>query len=340
MQDQTLIQGHLFGDDRPFAQCHASTLAQLPGGRFVAAWFGGTHEKNPDTAIWSSDLAGDCWSAPRRIMKVTDTAHWNPVLFAAPAAGGRAALHLWFKTGATIDAWRTWHAVSRDEGATWSEAEPVRPEMRLPLGPVKNKPILLSDGSWLAGLSDEVAGPEPETWNWLAYTARSTDEGTTWRELAPVPYTSAPIKGGGSGLIQPTLWESGPGRVHMLLRSTCGFVCRSDSADYGRTWSEAKATAMPNNNSGLDVARLADGTLVLACNPVSKNWGARTPLTLFLSRDNGVTWPGRLDLETAPGEYSYPSIIPASGGVAVSYTWKRERIAFWQGAVEGFRLGS
>ena len=266
-------------------------------------------------------------------MKVNETAHWNPVLFASPAVGGRARLHLWFKTGETIPAWRTWHAFSGDEGATWSKAEPVQQDEQLPLGPVKNKPILLSDGSWLAGLSDEPPGAEPDTWDWRAYTARSADGGKTWRDVAPVPYVCAPIKGSGSGIIQPTLWESAPGRVHMLLRSTCGFICRSDSTDSGRTWSEARPTAMPNNNSGIDVARLADGSLVLACNPNSKNWGARTPLTVFLSSDNGATWPERLDLETEPGEYSYPAIIPAAGGVAVSYTWKRQRIAFWHGSI-------
>lgn len=341
MKKQSEIREFLFTDDRPFAQCHASTVAQLPGGRFAAAWFGGTRENHPDTAIWFATRVQDRWSAPRRIMKVTETAHWNPVLFAVPGADGRVSLHLWFKTGATIPAWKTWHAVSGDEGSSWGKAEPVQPEERLPLGPVKNKPILLSDGSWLAGLSDEPAGATPGTWNWLAYTARSLDGGATWRDVAPVPHTCAPIKGGGSGIIQPAVWESAPGRVHMLLRSTCGFVCRSDSADYGRSWSEAEPTGFPNNNSGLDVARLPDGTLVMACNPVSKNWGARTPLSLFLSRDNGATWPDRLDLETEPGEYSYPAVIPAAGGgVAVTYTWKRERIAFWHGSVERIGVGN
>ena len=60
----------------------------------------------------------------------------------------------------------------------------------------------------------------------------------------------------------------------------------------------------------------------------------RTPLSLLLSTDNGQTWPRRLDLETADGEYSYPAIIPTQVGMAITYTWKRERIAFWHGSVE------
>ena len=38
------IREYLFADDRPFAQCHASTLVQLKNGAFLAAWFGGTRE--------------------------------------------------------------------------------------------------------------------------------------------------------------------------------------------------------------------------------------------------------------------------------------------------------
>ena len=95
-----------------------------------------------------------------------------------------------------------------------------------------------------------------------------------------------------------------------------------------------RPTALPNNNSGLDLARLPDGTLALACNPVSQDWGRRTPLSLMLSLDNGETWPRRLDLETGEGEFSYPSVVPTAVGMAVTYTWKRERIAFWHGSVE------
>jgi hypothetical protein len=41
-----------------------------------------------------------------------------------------------------------------------------------------------------------------------------------------------------------------------------------------------------------------------------------------------------LDIESGPGEHSYPAMVATSRGVAVVYTWKRERIAFWHGSVE------
>jgi predicted neuraminidase len=47
----------------PFAQSHASTLAETRTG-LVAAWFGGPHEKSPDTGIWLARRDAHGWSAP------------------------------------------------------------------------------------------------------------------------------------------------------------------------------------------------------------------------------------------------------------------------------------
>jgi predicted neuraminidase len=121
----------------------------------------------------------------------------------------------------------------------------------------------------------------------------------------------------------------------MLARSSCGFLCRSDSDDFGQTWSPLKPTALPNNNSGVDLAQTPDGTLLMAYNPVSKDWGPRTPLTLAMSNDDGEGWRDVATLEDAPGEYSYPAVIAFPGGFAGTYTWKRDSIAFWLGRLEG-----
>jgi predicted neuraminidase len=87
---------------------------------------------------------------------------------------------------------------------------------------------------------------------------------------------------------------------------------------------------MPNNNSGIDVLGLEDGRVLLVYNPIGENWGARTPLNLAISNDNGATWEDRVSLETAEGEYSYPGIVRTETGVAITYTWKRQRVRCWQ----------
>jgi predicted neuraminidase len=108
-------------------------------------------------------------------------------------------------------------------------------------------------------------------------------------------------------------------------------VGRVDSADGGRTWSPVQKTDLPNNNSGLDVVKLESGKLVLIYNPVSKNWGSRSPLNLALSSDNGKTWTDFAALEDERDmEFSYPAVVLTKTGIAVSYTWKRDRVRVWQ----------
>lgn len=318
---ETIERGFIFAE-APFAECHASTLARTPQGG-AAAWFGGTHEKHPDVGIWLSRRDGSGpWSAPERVAKIDETAHWNPVLFCDPSG----TLHLWFKTGATIPHWKTFTQTSTDGGRTWSEARELVPgDGTGGRGPVKNKPILLSDGTLLAGASSEQG-------TWEAFFDRSEDGGKTW---ARTPNLDRAALGEKHGCIQPTLWESAPGTVHALVRSSCGFLPRTDSTDGGRTWSPLYDSGLPNNNSGVDLARLPDGTLALIYNPISDDWGARSPLRVSLSHDNGKTWPDSLDLEVEPGgEFSYPAIVlVGENELAVSYTWKRRRISYWRGRV-------
>lgn len=319
LRHDAFVHEYVFEDERPFASCHASTLVQLTNGRFLAAWFGGEGEGSKDTAIWGSERRERVWSPPRVLAKVSDEPHWNPVLASAPDG----SLRLYFKTGSDPRSWRSWLMVSQDEGATWDEAVALGDDFQPPYGPVKNKPLVLSDGTWLAPNS-------VETGNWDALVDRSTDGGRTWHHGDPVPLDHKSFPG--EGVIQPALWESSPGRVHMLLRGTSGFVCRSDSEDGGLSWSPVVQTDLPHPNSGLDLARLEDGTLALVYNHSTSS--LRSPLTIALSNDNGLTWPRRLDIESGAGEFSYPSIIPTRVGMAIIYTWKRERIAFWHGSIE------
>ena len=318
ISQENIARDFIFGDDRPFNECHASTLVRLDDGNFLVAWFGGTKEKNPDVGIWLSKGKPGQWPAPKQVAKIRNDAHWNPVLF----EDGKGTIYLYFKVGKEIPTWETWVITSKDGGATWSEPVELVKDDRGGRGPVRNKPISLSNGVWLAGASHEE-GP------WNVFIDRSEDNGKTWQAT---PYlTLDRSQFNGRGVIQPTLWESSPGNVHILVRSTNGKIYRSDSKDSGKTWCDLYATDMPNNNSGVDLVKLADGTLVLAYNPVSGNWASRASLNLAFSYDNGLTWPKQVVLENdanEKAEYSYPAIITYDNRVALTYTWKRQRIVF------------
>ena len=60
-------------EDKPTPQCHASTLAELPDGTLVAAWFGGSHEKNRDVGIWFSRREKTGWSKPVELVEAAFT---------------------------------------------------------------------------------------------------------------------------------------------------------------------------------------------------------------------------------------------------------------------------
>ena len=313
----------VFEEDRPFKECHASTVVEAEDGSLVCAWFGGTAEGDPDVGIWISRFVQGKWAPVQVAAKVNQTAHWNPVLFRDRETKDpdRKGVFLFFKVGPDTPAWQTYWMRSQNNGVTWSQPVELVPGDAGGRGPVKNKPIVLADAAWLAPASTEHKG-------WKPFADRSEDGGKSWRRSEDFVIDRKATRC--NGAIQPTFWESAPGTVHALLRTASGCILRTDSHDSGKTWDPVYRTDLPNNNSGIDALRLEDGRILLVYNPVGRNWGKRTPLTLAVSKDNGKRWKNLVHLETAPGEYSYPTVVRTTRGVAVSYTWKRERVRCWQ----------
>ena len=324
MKYQVIRHEHIFQPEKWFLQCHASTLCILPDGALCAAWFGGDHEKAPNVGIWFSKCPrGGAWSDPVKVADRENIPCWNPVLFAADDR-----LLLFYKVGKEIPTWQTMVKESFDGGETWSTEKEAVPGDIGGRGPVKNKCITLADGAVLAPASTELNG-------WNSFADRSEDGCRTWTrsENIIIDRTENPQ----AGIIQPTLWQDETGAVHMLLRSNTGDIYRSDSKDGGHTWSAAVPTGLPNNNCGIDVVRMESGRLVLVYNPVRGNWAARTPIAFIVSDDNGETWsePQLLDHQPCDenavhAEFSYPAIVSDGNDVFITYTWKRQTVAFWQ----------
>ena len=125
--------------------------------------------------------------------------------------------------------------------------------------------------------------------------------------------------------------------------AACKFLCRSRnttlneswSTDGGKTWSEMKASGLPNNNSGTDAVTLKDGRQLLVYNHLlpDSSWkngkGPRTPLNVAISKD-GKKWYAAAILEDSPiSQYSYPSVIQSADGmVHIVYTWRRQRVKY------------
>ena len=131
-----VVKSEFIYETAPFPSCHASTLAETKSG-LIAAWFGGTAERNPDVCIYISRNENGKWTAPVSVADGVGFATnrlptWNPVLF-QPKNG---PLLLFYKVGPSPATWWGMMMTSDDDGTTWSKPT------RLPngiLGPIKKQ---------------------------------------------------------------------------------------------------------------------------------------------------------------------------------------------------------
>lgn len=313
---------------RQTPECHASTIAETPTG-LVAAWFGGTHENNPDVGIWVSRMESGKWTRPTEVANGVQSMNlryptWNPVLFQLRSG----PLLLFYKVGPNPREWWGMLTTSGDDGKTWSWPEKLGEHFAVGhlLGPVKNKPIQLADGSILCPTSTEV-DVENGSDNWKVHFEVSRDLGKTWQVIGPIH------DGSSFDAIQPSILSYLNGDMQILARTQQQVVAQSWSRDGGRSWSRMEATSLPNPNAGTDAVTLRDGRQLLVYNHSVRTGNrdsgtyknGRQILNVALSED-GHEWKTVYTLENEgnPAGYSYPAVIQTSDGrIHITYTWRR-----------------
>ena len=324
--------------NKPTKECHASTIVETPTG-LVAAWFGGTREKDPDVGIWLSRMEGAQWSEPTEVVNGVQSmnlryACWNPVLF-QPDEG---PLMLFYKVGPNPRDWWGMLTTSEDGGLSWSWPTKLGEDFAVGhlLGPVKNKPIQLEDGAILCPSSSEV-DVEGGNGFWRVHFELTRDFGKTWDVIGPIN------DGIEFDAIQPSILTYANGDMQVLCRTQQAVVSQSWSGDGGRSWGAMTGTELPNPSAGTDAITLKDGRQLLVYNHSSRNElngtiGTRALLNVAISND-GEHWKPVVTLEKltekAPlgtdrrhwGEFSYPAVIQANDGrVHISYTYNREGV--------------
>lgn len=307
-KDSALLKSEFIMDSNPVPSCHATTIVELPTGGLVSAWFAGTAEGKPDVCIWtarSSDGSG--WTAPVKVAEGTPHPCWNPVLF-QPKEG---PLMLFYKIGPSPSTWWGMLMTSVDGGQTWSQPQKLPSRI---LGPIKNKPVQLADGTIVCPTSTET-NAKPSAWR--VHFEITRDLGKTWTSVAPAAEPSVDA-------IQPSILFLGGDKLLSIGRSKHKKIFQVTSEDGGKSWGSMSLTSLPNPNSGTDAVTLADGRHLLIYNHTERG---RSPLNLALSKD-GLTWEAALVLENEPQrEFSYPAIIQTKDGlVHVTYTWKRQLV--------------
>ena len=296
----------------PFAQCHASTIVEVATGKLMVAAFGGTGEGKEDVCIWLSETENGKWSNPVKIADgiINDTLRypcWNPVLFKTR----EGKLFLFFKVGPSPRLWWGMVRTSDDDGKTWTSPE------RLPdgiLGPIKNKPVQLTDGTIISPSSIETKE------SWGIHIEKSEDSGKTW-QLIPIDPKSD------FNVIQPAILIHSDNRLQILCRSKSNAIVQAFSEDNGNNWGKITKTELPNPNSGIDAVTLKNGWHLLVYNPTVQGHEDRAKLNVAIS-DDGAKWTDAFILESEEeGEFSYPAVIRTNDGrVHITYTYNRVNI--------------
>ena len=299
-----------------FASCHAATLVECPGNKILAAWFAGSVESAPDVSICLAACNNGIWDQPQIVADgiVNDSlryACWNPVLFRTK----RGLLFLFYKVGKTPREWWGMMKHSDDNGVTWSAAQKLPDGI---LGPVKNKPLQLKNGSLLYPSSTESMDEKL----WQIHMEKSDSKAKHWQNI--------PLACGSFGVIQPAILSYKNNKLQLLCRSRQNFIIQSWSADGGKTWGPLTKTSLANPNAGIDAVTLRNGLQLLVYNPLDagSEWvKGRNKLSVAVS-SNGIDWKDVITLEYTPaGEYSYPAVIQTRDGlVHILYTYNRKNI--------------
>ena len=237
--------------------------------------------------------------------------NWNPVLYKTTPT----ELVLFYKTGPSPREWWGMYKVSLDNGHTWG------PPQRLPegiLGPIKNKPVTLANGTLLSPSSTETRTTEGLSWK--VHIEKSIDGGKHWVKIPIDPETPYDV-------IQPSILVHSQDSLQILCRSRNDAIMQSFSYDGGNTWSAITKTSLPNPNSGTDALTLTNGTHLLVYNPLINGKDDRSKLNIAYSKD-GNTWEDIYVLEDqTKGEYSYPAIIQdEDDNIHITYTYQRKNI--------------
>ncbi len=289
---------------------HCSTICEAGNGDLLCLWYGGSYESADDQVLFLSrrKMGERNWTKPEVVVRNPGQPPGNAVVFRDGSGRiwivwGRMESRRPIRRGSGWGECRLMSRISTDNGMTWSEDRVF--EDRLGWLP-RNAPITLKSGELVLPLSGRVGEMQG------SFLLKSSDNGKTWER-------SGVIQGGS----QPTVVERSDGSLFVMMRRGPR-IMQSESADGGRTWSDAKQSELNNPDAGIAMTRLRNDHLILVFNDSTV---ARTPLSIVRSTDEGKTWERPMELEANPGEYSYPCVIQTSDGeIHVTYTYRRYSI--------------
>lgn len=312
-----------------YPTAHAPAMLELPNGDLLCCWFAGTYEGSADIRIICSILPkdGPAWLPPVDISGDPTRSEQNPSLFYGPDHAVWALYTAQLERQEGKDNMQFTSVVrcqkSTDGGRTWGPYETIFPEE----GTFCRQPIqILSNGRWIFAnwlCTDSVDGLSGDP---TAFRI-SDDEGKNWR-MVMMPKSN--------GHVHANVIEMENGHLVAFMRNREAYrIHRSESFDWGETWSEPAPTPLPNNNSSISALRLQSGRIAIAYNPTctpdphpgKAAWpGLRCPVAVALSEDGGLTFPVIRWMERGEGfmgeenrtnnkQYEYPYLMQSRDGM-------------------------
>jgi sialidase-1 len=275
-----------------------------------------------DLVLATSDDGGATWSTPRTVLDLPDRSINNPcvvTLHAGPHAGRVVMVVQSYpadthehKQATGLDGpgvCRVHLVHSDDRGATWSDPRDVTASMRRPDAPT----VASGPGAAIQLRSGKHAGRIVVPFNqgpygaWTVYTCFSDDAGATWT-MGNVAPGGAPAHAN-----EVQVAELADGTILLNARSFHGARCRlgARSTDGGATWSALEPiTALPDPccQGGLVSLEGRKELVFTGCDSTT----ARTQGSIWLSRDDGASWPIKVPL--VPGFFAYSAPVELGGG--------------------------
>lgn len=301
-------------------------LERAPNGRLWAVWYAGGPDEPTEgpgnyVVIVTSNDDGRSWSSPKIVIDPPgDVRAYDPTLWHDPQ--GRMWL-FWAQSSHKWDGrsgvWAMRASNSGSDKPRWSQPR------RLCDGIMMNKPTARKNGDWLLPVSvwaqKAGEGTRVEHRHDLgklvgANVYVSRDQGETFTHLGQTRAVDSIFD-------EHSIIERRDGTLWMLLRTKSG-IAESVSADGGKTWTPATASAIPHVNSRFYIRRLRSGSLLMVRhNPPDRK--TRSHLTAYVSDDDGKTWTGGMMVDERVG-VSYPDGVQDSRGlIRIIYDFERTK---------------
>ncbi len=296
---------------------HGSSVAVTGEGTVLAVWYHGLGEKSKDSRIvWSRRPQGGDFGPVEVLYDHPGLAEGNPAIWVREDG----TLYLFFVTifGESWNDARILLIRSGDGGTSWSEPQVIREKWGWM---VRNHPIRMSSGELLLpAYSETLYAP--------AFLISGDDFVKEWSEVSPDDDAEFLIHH--LGQIQPAVVERHDHSLFAISRDTNAphkMAFEMTSADFGRTWAPGVQSQIPNDNTGIDMTRLASGRIVLGFNNTTSG---RYPLSAALSEDDGSTWNAIADLDGPcedPGgcSHGYISVAQDPTDLSIWITFTNER---------------